>query len=36
MLTPHRWARYRNDDGERWDTRHYDEDAPLFLDSESA
>jgi hypothetical protein len=27
---PRRFARYRTEDGRRWDTRHYDEDGDRF------
>lgn len=32
-LTPRRVARYRNDAGGQWDTRHYDDENSTFVDT---
>lgn len=31
-MTPRQYARYRTEAGDVWDTRHYDDDKPVFRD----
>lgn len=35
-MTPHRYARYRNERGHIWDTRHYEDDFKAFEDERGA